>query len=403
MHSGHIFYRLSLAALLFVLVALPATAQAGKKVALVIGNSNYEHVPHLRNPMNDAADMGTELGTLGFEVIEVIDGTESQMDEAVESFRVKLAGAEAGLFYYAGHGVQSQGANYLIPVDADINADYQLHAKTLDASMVIDAMNASGCPLNIVILDACRDNPFGSMRSMSRGLSVMRTALAGAIIVYATDPGKAALDGIGRNGVFTQALLHHLEDPGIDVKVMFDRVGAEVAKATGNEQNPWISSKFYGTYYLAGAPSSAVATPPARTAFLTVMKDPDYAPRFSVFLVNSQGALYRTVIDEYGTMIPMDDGQSRLRFKDTESGWWAEFNIDLKQGYRYEIYPRFLIPLKQHDALRDVAGVLPKWVLDDENNKVDAENEKEVKLNEQRKTWTIHCLTDGSTAILTFK
>ena len=254
---------LTVMAFLVLTLLIPTAAQsAGKKVALVIGNSSYAKVPRLPNPANDAADMGAALGKLGFDVIRLIDATQSQMDDAVESFRIKLVGAEAGLFYYAGHGVQSQGVNYLVPVDAGIAAEYQLRAKTLDASMILEAMNAAGCPLNMVILDACRDNPFASMRSMGRGLTVMGAAPTGAIIVYATDPGKTAQDGSGRNGVFTSALLKHIGEPGVDVKAMFDRVGAEVAKTTGNAQNPWISSKFYGTYFLAGA-GATVATAPS--------------------------------------------------------------------------------------------------------------------------------------------
>jgi formylglycine-generating enzyme required for sulfatase activity len=259
-------------------LAMPARVGAeGRKVALVIGNSKYLKVTPLINPGNDAADMRAVLAGLGFELISLIDASQSQMDDAVESFRLRLVGAEAGLFYYAGHGVQSQGVNYLIPVDANISAEYQLRSRTLDATMALEAMSVSGCPLNIVILDACRDNPFASMRSLGRGLTVMGAAPAGAIIVYATDPGKTALDGSGRNGVFTGSLLRHIGEVGVDVKAMFDRVGAEVSKATGNTQNPWISSKFYGTYYLAGVAvaGGTVAPEPAelgKKPVLTVQK-----------------------------------------------------------------------------------------------------------------------------------
>jgi hypothetical protein len=270
-------------ALLLLAIGQSIAAQGtSKKVALVIGNSSYQKIARLPNPANDASDMATALGKLGFEIIKVVDGTQAQMDDAVESFRIKLAGAEAGLFYYAGHGVQSQGANYLIPVDAAISAEYQLRSKALDSSMVLEAMSASGCPLNIVVLDACRDNPFAAVRSMSRGLSVMSTAPTGAIIIYATDPGKAAQDGSGRNGVFTEALLRHIAEPGIDVKAMFDRVGADVAKATGNAQNPWISSKFYGTYSLSGGGMPASASALSSTATAPAPAQRTQAPTLSV-------------------------------------------------------------------------------------------------------------------------
>ena len=257
------------AALGFAIFATLSMAQAeeGRKVALVIGNSDYKYVPKLANPKNDADGMNAALQGLGFEVIKVIDGSNSELDEALVAFSKRLTGAKVGLFYYAGHGVQSQGANYLIPVDANITEDYQLRTKALDSSTVLDVMNFSGCSLNMVILDACRDNPWKSTgRSIagSRGLSVIGNAPQGAIIVYATDPGQVAQDGSGKNGTFTEALLKHIATPGIDVKAMFDRVGADVSKGTGGKQNPWISSKFYGSYYLKADEASNAAKAPVQ-------------------------------------------------------------------------------------------------------------------------------------------
>ncbi len=231
---------------------------AAEKVALVIGNGGYQRLAPLKNPVNDAADVAASLGRLGFDVVRVTDGSYRQMMEAIESFRKKLSGAEAGMFFYAGHGVQSGGVNYLIPVDAVINDEYQLSFMAVNAEYVLSAMNVSGCPLNMVVMDACRDNPFAGFRSAGRGLAVVGNAPAGAIVVYATDPGKTAEDGRGRNGTFTEAFLRHVETPGLDVKALFDRVGAEVAANTGNAQTPWVSSKFYGTYYLAGAGTTSV-------------------------------------------------------------------------------------------------------------------------------------------------
>ena len=271
---------LFVALLVALICVLPLAAQnaSGRRVALVIGNSAYQSVPVLANPHNDAADMAAALGRLGFEVIPVLDGSYAQMDDAILQFSRQLAGADVGLFYYAGHGVQSGGTNYLLPVDTDVQEEFQLKQKAIDASYVLDAMNAAGAPLNIVILDACRDNPWKQMgRSIggARGLTVVGNAPAGAIIAYATDPGAVAMDGTGRNGIFTAALLKYLPTPGLDVKDLFDKVGADVSSATKGAQNPWISSKFYGKYALAGGAVPAEAPPstiPVPAAAPTIMQ-----------------------------------------------------------------------------------------------------------------------------------
>jgi hypothetical protein len=236
---------------------------AGKRVALVVGNGAYLKLGRLKNPANDAQDVGAALKKLGFDTEIVVDAGVGAMADAVERFAKRLSGADAGLFFYAGHGVQASGANFLVPTDADIQGEFQLRYKAIQADMVLDSMNASGCALNIVILDACRDNPFGSFRSATRGLAVTASAPTGAVIAYATDPGKTAADGSGRNGVFTEALLRHIATPGLDVKALFDRVGSDVATATKQVQTPWVSSKYYGTYYLAGAAPAVVQPPQA--------------------------------------------------------------------------------------------------------------------------------------------
>lgn len=159
MHMKSRSYRtLLMSVVVVVLAAAPLFSQA-RRVALVIGNSAYQNVPTLQNPSNDAADMAAALGKLGFEVIPVINGTYADMDNAIVQFSRKLVGAQAGLFFYAGHGVQSNGLNYLLPVDVNIEEEFQLKQKALDSSYVLDAMNAAGVPLNVVILDACRIIP----------------------------------------------------------------------------------------------------------------------------------------------------------------------------------------------------------------------------------------------------
>jgi len=257
----------TISASLVLLIAAASLAAAqdlpagGRRVALVMGNSAYLHVPPLANPVNDATDVSAALRAIGFEVITLTDGTYALMLDAVERFRRAMAGASVGLFYYAGHGIQAQGQNYLLPVDANAVEEYQLKAMALDAALVMDVMNMAAAGLNIVVLDACRNNPFapsGRGIGTARGLSVMGTDLKGALIAYATGPGKEAMDGDGRNGIYTAALLRHIGTPGLDIKEVFDRVGAEVALATKGAQTPWINSQFYGKFALVPAPAATV-------------------------------------------------------------------------------------------------------------------------------------------------
>jgi hypothetical protein len=191
------------------------------------------------------------------------------MENAVIEFKNALSESKeaAGFFYYSGHGVQFEGVNYLIPVSVKIDTESQLKYKAMRADFVLDMMNAAGNKLNVMILDACRDNPFGWTRGASRGLAVTGVQPAGSIIVYATSAGATASDGTGRNGLFTSQFLKHVTTPGLDVTDMFKRTGADVAEASNGKQNPAIYTQFFGTYYLAGAPvtTSQVITAPEPT------------------------------------------------------------------------------------------------------------------------------------------
>jgi len=240
----------------------------GKRVALVIGNGAYKASP-LRNPANDAKDVAAALRGLGFEVICKTDAGKRDMVEATRTFGRKSQGAEAALFFYAGHGMQVRGTNYLIPVDADVHSEAEVEFEGVDANRILAQMEGAGAAVNIVILDACRDNPFRSFRSATRGLAVVR-AVTGSVVVYATAPGDVAADGSGRNSPFTTNLLKHMATPGLGVDAMFKRVGAGVSQQSHGGQTPWISSCLFGEFYMAGqGPSGrpqpatpAVAPPP---------------------------------------------------------------------------------------------------------------------------------------------
>lgn len=227
-------------------------ASAAKRVALVIGNGAYKVGP-LMNPVNDASDMAVKLRKLGFDVTLLKNADQRTMERQIGVFRNKLSSAEIRLFYYAGHGMQVKGVNYLIPVNIEVRYEDDIKYEAVDAGRVLDSMAAAGKGANIVILDACRDNPFArSFRSSSRGLARM-PELHGSIIVYATAPGDVAADGKGRNGLFTGQLLRYINRPGLTLEQVFKKTGKAVSKASGNRQRPWMSLGIYDDVYLAGS------------------------------------------------------------------------------------------------------------------------------------------------------
>lgn len=226
--------------------------KVGPRLALVIGNAAYKQAP-LKNPVNDARAMTKQLQALGFEVMSYENASNREMNRAMVRFGEKLAQrGGTGLFFFAGHGLQVSGHNFLVPVDAEIDSQRAVRAESIDLETVLDQMAGAGNELNMVILDACRNNPFGGARGAS-GLAGM-DAPKGMLIAYATAPGKVASDGASGNGLYTQMLLKHLGQPGLRVEDVFKRVRAEVAKATEDSQMPWESSSLMGDFYFAGPP-----------------------------------------------------------------------------------------------------------------------------------------------------
>jgi uncharacterized caspase-like protein len=196
-----------------VLALCASSAWAQQKYALVIGNAAYRQVTGLRNSVNDARDMSAALKSLGFTVDTVLNGSLGDMENAVMRLQSKLQTSKNayGFFYYAGHGVQANGANYLIPVDASVPNAAALRYHTLNMQEVLDELNSAGNALNIVVLDACRDNPFKWSRGAGRGLVLEARQPANSIIVYAAGAGEAAADGTGHNGLFTGDLLKNMK------------------------------------------------------------------------------------------------------------------------------------------------------------------------------------------------
>jgi len=230
--------------LIFPSLLLAATEQ---RIALVIGNSSYSSDP-LKNPVNDATDMAAALQKLGFKVNLKKNANLETMEEAIEDFGNRLKKGGVGLFYYAGHGVQVNGINYLIPVGAKINKESDIRYKAVDAGRILDEMANANNGLNIVLFDACRDNPFGkSFRSASRGLAIVSNAPTGTFISYSTSPGQVARDGEGRNSPYTKALLQHMQEPGVPIGDVFMNVRLKLRKETG--QVPWELSSLEGKFF----------------------------------------------------------------------------------------------------------------------------------------------------------
>lgn len=222
--------------------------QNEQRIALVIGNSAYKEAP-LRNPVNDATDMAAELKQLGFKVTLRTDASRRQMKQALRQFAQDLRRGGVGLFYFAGHGVQSKGRNYLIPIGANVETEAELEDESVDANLVLSYMDEAQNRVNIVVLDACRNNPFArSFRSASGGLAQMEAA-KGSFVAFATSPGSVAADGTGRNGVYTAQLLASLKQPDGDIDKVFRRVAANVSTVTGGKQVPWVASSLTGDFY----------------------------------------------------------------------------------------------------------------------------------------------------------
>ncbi|MGB0747447.1 MAG: caspase family protein [Magnetospiraceae bacterium] len=261
--------RFAVLCLLMLLAFRPAlAAETQARVALVIGNWTYESAP-LRNPKNDVRAMTAVLAELGFEVIVLENGTQRDIRRAVLDFgRVLRATQGFGLFYYAGHGVQVEGRNFLIPVDAIIESEEEVPIEGVDISNVLARMEAANNGLNVVILDACRNNPFArSFRSASQGLASI-DAPVGTLIAYATAPGNVALDGEGDNGLYTGELVKAMAIPDIPVEEAFKRVRTAVAEKSGDFQIPWETTSLTGDlFFHPTAANAAAATPkPAEVA-----------------------------------------------------------------------------------------------------------------------------------------
>jgi len=228
----------------------PVAVQSTKRIALVIGNASYSTRP-LKNPRNDADDISRALKTANFDVIDLRDATLSQMRSAVRQFGDKLLNNDVGLVYYSGHGVEVKGKNFFLAVNADIQREDEIADQGLDVALILEKMTTAGKGVNILIVDACRDDPFGrSFRSSSKGLATM-DAPRGTIIAYSTSPGKVASDGDpkARNSPYTKALLQAMQAPNRPIEQVFKDVRRSVQAETKDQQTPWENTSLSGDFY----------------------------------------------------------------------------------------------------------------------------------------------------------
>ena len=250
-----------LLATLAMAVALPWAAQAQDRVALVVGNSKYVSVNGVPNAVNDGHIMARALREIGFAVVDGYDLNRDSMERQIREFLRKSETARVALLFYAGHGLQVDGRNYLLPVNTKLEAPSDLGFETIGLDNILETLNGTS-RTNIIILDACRNNPFaqslasrfGAARSVTvlSGLAGYSNLGTGTLIAFSTAPGAVALDGTGSNSPFTKALAHHVRTPGLEVRQMLTRVRADVAAETRGRQIPWDNSSLLGEVYLAG-------------------------------------------------------------------------------------------------------------------------------------------------------
>jgi hypothetical protein len=284
---------------------LGATLAAEPRSALVIGNAGYSFGP-LANPTHDATDMAAALRGAGFEVLLKTDATQGDMVDSIRAFgdMLKRKGG-VGLFFFSGHGVQANGENYIVPIGSLPANDNELRRSTVSAGQVVDAMAAARNGLNMIVLDACRTNPF---THTTQGLSRIDTN-ASLFVSYATSPGSVALDGAGHNSPYTENLVRAIGVPDIPLEETFKRTLKGVYQETHGRQTPWISSSFFGDFYFmpgragaasqpqiaaGAAPASAPTRPPALTGIYRVNgSNPDGSRYDGMLAVNQDGDRFR--------------------------------------------------------------------------------------------------------------
>lgn len=284
--------------LLLLVTNSPINANAAQsRIALVIGNSAYT-VGKLKNPVNDADLMTRTLEAKGFRVTTLKNGTRRKMKDAISRFTRSLDEQSVGVFYYAGHGVELEGSNYLIPVDANISSEVDIEFDGINAGHLLNGLKRANNGLNVVILDACRNNPYASsVRSSTRGLTRMQPS-SGALILYATEPGSVAKDGSGNNGVFTTHLVEAINQEGNKIEEVFKITARNVSQATSKEQTPYIEGVVLGDFYFSEPAKSASSA--AQTVSISSDSSGEYERLFwSSVMTDPSKEMFQAYLDQY--------------------------------------------------------------------------------------------------------
>lgn len=306
-------------------IVTPQQMQSEQRLALVIGNGNYAKGALGQNPVNDATDIARALERMGFAVIAATDADRAQMRAKVREFGERLRNGGVGLFFYAGHGVQVQDRNYLIPVDADIGNEAEVIEESLSLDLVLKTMDDAGNRLNIVMLDACRDNPFTrGFRSAGTGLSAVNAADAatGMVIAFATAPGKTAANGSDRNGLWTAQLLRAFE--GADTRLMsvFQAATEGAWRSSNGDQKPWVNQSFIGEFWFnrdqVGDVKLAAPVPPPQASPAAMPVVPVVAVVPSAPAKPGPVRMFRDC-DDCPEMVELPAGEFRMGAPDSES------------------------------------------------------------------------------------
>lgn len=297
-----------------------------QRVALVIGNSNYQNAPQLQNPDNDAASMAKFLNSAGFEVVAATDLTQNDMLRVVQDFSAKVSARgpnTVAMVYYAGHGVQLAGENYLVPVDAKVSSQTELVNNSVRLVDVMSTLETIPSRMRIVILDACRNNPFPSVNDAGRGLAIV-DAPNGSIVGYSTAPGAEALDGTGGHSPYTQAFLNVAREPNVPIEQLFKRVRLEVNQTTSGAQIPWESSSLTSDFTFFGDTAIAANRAPVHAPVVQMASNlPSRSTRQAYDYVVSEGR--PEYYQEFIQMYPHDPLCDHIR--------WLLANLTIAQAW----------------------------------------------------------------------
>ena len=359
-------------ALLFLAVATSPCFSQGKRVALVIGNSAYKHTAVLANPANDAEDIAKTFTGLGFQVTKAVNLSKTEMDRAVTAFATALKGAEVGVFFYAGHGMQVSGQNYLVPTDATLEASSALDFETVRLDAIQRIMEQE-TPTNVLFLDACRDNPL--TRNLARSMGTRSGAIgkglaaqesgAGTIISYSTQPGNVALDGTGgRNSPYAGALVKRLPAEGRDLSAVLVNVRNDVMSATAKRQVPWEHSALTNELILAGKaaergtkPAESTAETSARGGVEKLDAGANAARPFNLLLPKGQ-LTYRFNNSVRFHVTDMTGSACYFRYADVETPQMSSVAVNLYDFVKLKMagvnYRAMLMELKEGTCVFDV-------------------------------------------------